>query len=126
MTNQIRALEVEYRKCAEVIGKASVLGDAKTINWNYDKLAVIGAKLKAYGEQGQAILHRLMKDSSDAVASLAAIDSLFFAEAEGLEVLDSIAEKHGPIAFNARITARQWRAGELKAQMDSQRNSPIK
>lgn len=116
MTVKIEALEVEYLKCAEAIGRASVLGDAKTMNRNYDKLAVIRAKLKACGAQGQGILRRLMKDSSDAVASLAAIDSLLFAETEGLEVLDSIAKKHGPVAFNARITARQWRAGEFKVR----------
>lgn len=114
MNNQIDALESEYRKCAEAFGAASVRGDARAKNRNFDRLAAIRPKLRACGEQGQAILRRLMKDRSDAVATWAATDSLPFAEAEALEVLDTVAKKYGPIPFSAMMTAKQWRAGELK------------
>lgn len=114
MNDQVNALETQYRKCAESFGVASVRGDAKAMNKNFDKLAAIGPKLRAYGEKGEAVLRRLMKDRSEAVASWAATDSLPFAEAEALEVLDAIATKNGPIPFSARMTAREWRAGELK------------
>jgi hypothetical protein len=80
----------------------------------YDKLIAIDPKLRACGKHGEAVLRRLMKDRSDAVASWAATDSLPFAEAEGLAVLDSIAKKAGSIAFDAEMIAEKWRAGELK------------
>jgi hypothetical protein len=114
MSKQIGALEAEYRTCAEAYGAAVILGDAKATTRNYDKLIAIGPKLRAYGTLGQAVLRRLMKNPSDAVASWAATDSLPFAEADGLIVLDAIAKKTGSIAFDAEMTAEQWRAGELK------------
>ena len=80
----------------------------------FDRINAIGPKLRAHGMQGEAVLRRLMKDRSDAIASWAATDSLPFAEAEGLAVLDAIGKKAGSIAFDAEMTAEQWRAGELK------------
>lgn len=81
---------------------------------NFKKLAAIGPELRASGAKDEAILRCLMKDGSEAVASWAATDRLPFAEAEALEVVDAIATKHGPIPFSARMTAKQWRAGELE------------
>jgi hypothetical protein len=114
MSTQVDTLEAEYRKCAEAFGTAVKLGDARATTRNYDKLLAIGPKLRAHGMQGQAVLRRLMKDRSDAIASWAATDSLPFAEAEGLAVLDAIGKKAGSIAFDAQMTAEQWRAGKLK------------
>jgi len=114
MSNQIDALESGYRQYAEAFGRAALRGDVRATRENYGKLAVIRVKLKGSGKEGEAVLRRLMKDSSDAIAVRAAIDSLPFAEREGLEVLDAIAEKNGPIAFDARMTAKQWRAGQLR------------
>lgn len=116
MSHQLSTLEKEYRKCAEAYGRAAVEGDAKVMNKNYNRLDAILAKLREYGKQGEDVLRRLMKDGSDAVATFAATDSLLFAETEGLKVLDAIARKNGPIPFDARMTARQWRAGQLKIQ----------
>ena len=73
----------------------------------------MGAELKACGKQGEPVLRGLMRNSSDAVAVRAAIDSLPFAEEEGLEVLDTVAKKNRPIAFDATMTAMQWPASEL-------------
>ena len=114
MNKQVDALEAEYRKCAKAFGMAVELGDAKATKKNYDKLLTIGPKLRAHGMQGEAVLRRLMRDRSDAIASWAATDSLPFAEAEGLAVLDAIGKKAGSIAFDAEMIAEQWRAGKLK------------
>lgn len=114
MSKQIDALEAEYRKYAEAYGRAVELGDAKATNKNYDKINAIGPRLRAHGMQGEAVLRRLMKDRSDAIASWAATDSLPFAEAEALAVLDAIGKKAGSIAFDAEMTAEQRRAGKLK------------
>jgi len=114
MNNSIDELESDYRKYAEAFGKAAERSDSKATNRNFDKLAVVRLKLRACGETGKAVLRRLMKDRSNAIAKCAAVDSLPFAEAEALEVLDAIGKKAGPIALDAEMTAELWRAGELK------------
>lgn len=114
MGSPIDALESEYRKYAEAFGKASELGDSKATNRNYAKLAVVRVRLKKSGKIGEAILRRLMNDRSSAIAKCAAADSLPFAEAEALKVLDSIGKKTGSIALDAEMTAELWRAGKLK------------
>lgn len=114
MADQIDVLELKYRKYAEARGSAAARYDVRATNRNYDKLAEIRPKLKACGEQGKAVLRRLMKDGSDAIAMSAAFDSLPFAEAEALKVLDAIAKKAGPIALDAMMCAKLWRAGELR------------
>jgi hypothetical protein len=114
MSDQINTYESEYRKYAEAFGRAALQGDTNGTRENFGKLATVRAKLKACGKKGEALLRCLMRDNSDAVAVRAAIDSLPFSEEEGLEVLDAIARKSGPIAFDARMTAKLWRAGELR------------
>jgi len=114
MGNQIDALELKYRKYAEAYGAAAVRGDVRATNRNYDKLAEIRRKLRSCGEQRKVVLRRLMRDSSYAIAMSAAFDSLPFAETEALKILDVIAKKAGPIAFDAMMSAKLWRAGELK------------
>jgi len=114
MNDPVKALESEYRKCGEAFGAAVKLGDADASNKNFRRRAAIVQKLRACGKPGEAVLRRLMKDRSDAVAVWAATDSLRFAEVDALEVLDAIANKKGLIPFDARIIAEQWRAGELK------------
>ncbi|WP_428664194.1 hypothetical protein [Reyranella sp.] len=114
MGNQIDALELKYRKYAEAYGAAAVRGDVRATNRNSNKLAEILTKLRACGEQGKAVLRRLMNDGSDAIAVSAAFDSLPFAETEALKILDVIAKKAGPIALDAMMCAKLWRAGELK------------
>ena len=114
MNNPLEVLESQYREYGEAFGKAVKRGDSKASNSNYKKGATIARKLKAQGKEGEAVLRRLMRDRSDAVAVWAAADSLPFAEADALAVLDAIARKNGLIPFDARIIAEQWRAGELK------------
>lgn len=114
MNIAIESLESEYRRCGESFSAAAKLGDAKESDRSFKKRATIRRELRALGKQGEAVLRRLMKDRSDAVSVWAATDSLVFAEREALEVLDSIARKKGLIAFDAKIIAEQWRAGELK------------
>lgn len=114
MADQIDVLELKYRKYAEARGLAAARCDVRATNRNYKKLAEIRAKLRACGEQGKAVLCRLMKDGSDAIAMSGAVDRLPFAEAEALKVLDAIARKMGPVALDAMTCAELWRAGELK------------
>lgn len=116
MIDKLDVLESEYRKYAEAFGKAAERYDAKATNRNFDKLAVVRLELKACGKKGEAVLRRLIKDRSDSISKCAAVDSLPFAEAEALKVLDAIGKKTGPIALDAEMTAELWRAGELKRQ----------
>jgi len=114
--DRVETLESRYREYADAYGIASERGNSKAANRNYDKLAALIPELRAYGDQGQAILRRLMKDRSDAVAAWAALHSLPFAETDALQILDLIAEKKGVTALDAMMTARLWRAGELKVR----------
>jgi hypothetical protein len=113
MNRLTESLESQYRESGEAFGEAIRLGDPKAMDKNYKKRIAIRKRLRACGKQGEEILHHLMKNRSDAVAVWAAADSLVFAEADALEVLDAVAKKNGMIPFNARIIAEQWRAGEL-------------
>jgi len=116
MSNSIDALEAAYRQHAEDYGEGIESSDAKAANKSFDKLAVVRLKLEARGKQGEMVLRRLMKDRSDAIATCAAADSLPFAEAEALEVLDTIGKKSHLIAFDAEMMAEQWRLGKFKSQ----------
>ncbi len=114
--DQIKTLESRYRECAEAYGIASERGDSKMTNRNYDRLTALVPKLREYGEEGEAILRRLMNDRSDAVAVWAAMHSLPFAETDALHILDAIGKKNGTAALDAIMTARLWRAGDLKVR----------
>ena len=109
-----KILEARYREYAEAYGIASQKGDSRATNRNHDKLVALVPKLRAFGDQGESILRRLMMDQSDAVAAWAATHSLPFAEADALGVLDVLGKKHGVTALDATMTARLWRAGALK------------
>lgn len=113
MIGNTEALEANYRTCAEAYGAAYMRGDHKVTNRNYDKLTVLVAKLRTCGEKGEAILRRLMKDESDAIAMCAATHSLPFAERDALDVLDSIARRGGVIGFSAETTVKEWKSGRL-------------
>lgn len=113
MMKQVEQLESVYRKCAEAYRVASEVGDAKAKEKNFHKLVSMSRQLRARGNEGEAALHRLMKDPSDAVLTWAAWQSLPFAEKEALKLLDAVSRKRGPIAFDAEMIAEAWRAGEL-------------
>ena len=120
MTTTIENLAAEYRKCGEAFGAAIMLGDPHAIQKCHNKRARILKKLRACGESGKTALRQLMEDHSDAVALWAATDCILFAEADALKVLDAIGKKNGLIPFTARMTAHQWRAGELNIRQQNE------
>lgn len=113
MIRKIERLESEYRKYAEEYGAAYTSGDHKTTNRNYAKLAALLPELRATAKQGEEILHRLMKDQSDAVAMWAATHSLPIAEKEALATLDAIARRGGIIGHSSRMVIKEWQGGRL-------------
>lgn len=110
-------LELLESKCREFTEARAIALDGcnpKLANRNYDKLAALIPKIKAYGSEGDSTLLRLMKDPVEAVACWAAIYCLPFAEDEALRELDAIAEKGGLTGHEALMVARLWRSGELQ------------
>lgn len=113
MIRNIERLEFEYRKYAEEYGAAYMRGDHKTTNRNYTKLAALLPVLRETAKQGEELLHRLMKDQSDAVAMWAATHSLPIAEKEALATLDAIARRGGIIGHSSRMVIKEWQSGRL-------------
>lgn len=114
MTNEsIESLESSYREFAIAHGAATLQGDYKAANESCRNLVALLPKLRAYGSEGEDALRRLMNNSSEAVVGWAATHSLPFAELEALGALDKLGDKSGVIAFGAKMTAKQWRSGQL-------------
>jgi hypothetical protein len=113
MMDNVEALESKYREYAKDYGAAYTSGDYRTTNRNHAKLAALLPELRATGEQGEAILHRLMRDRSDIIAMWAATHSLPFAEREAIATLDAIARRGGIIGHSAKMVIKEWQAGRL-------------
>lgn len=113
MIYNVETLEAKYREYAEYYGEAYKNGDYKTTNRNYAKLAALLPKLRAIGEQGEELLHRLMKDHSDAIAMWAATHSLPFAEKEAIATLEAIARRGGIIGHSSKMVIEEWQGGRL-------------
>lgn len=116
MSETIESLESKYREFAEAHGVATQQGDYKAANKSHDKLVALFHKIKACGSGGEAALLRLMNNECESVVCWAATHSLPFAESEALAVLDTLGKRTGPIGFNAKMVAKQWRSGQLVIQ----------
>lgn len=111
--SHVETLEARYRKYAEEYGAAYTGYDYKRTNRNHDKLVALLPELRATADRGEEILRRLMKDSSDAVATWAATHSLPIAEKDALATLDAIAQRGGMIGFGAKMVIEEWKCGRL-------------
>lgn len=113
MLASMEELESDYRRFAEEHGAATQRGDHRCANSSYKSLIAIVRKIRERQQDGETILIRLMRDENLSVACWAATHCLPFAEIEALSVLDALARTHGIIGFGAKMTAQQWRSGQL-------------
>ena len=114
MTNKdIQTLESDYRDLAEAHGAATQRGDYKAANKSYGKLIAVLAKIRVKGKDGEASLLNLVRDQNESVPCWAATHSLPFAESSALAVLEALALRVGPIAFDAKMVVQQWKKGQL-------------
>ena len=112
-SSSIEELADGYRRAASAHGQATHAGDHETANRHHDMVAAIYRELRARGRSAQEALLPLMQDSDDAVRSWAASHALEFAPEQAESVLNVLAEGRGISAFNAKMTLREWRKGNL-------------
>ncbi len=91
------------------------LEDPRKSRSAYRKLTAARESLRAEGRDGEAALMTLLDHPNLSVRTWAAMYLLPSNESAALAVLDTIGGGDDIIAFGASITAREWRAGRLKA-----------
>lgn len=110
----IALLESAYRIHAKNHGTATQQGDYKLANKSHDELLKIKKRLYAFGEDGVAVLLRLLYDEDDAISCWAATHLLPIKPDEAMCVLSALSQKRGIIAFDAKMVLCEWKAGRLK------------
>ena len=109
----IERLTDAYHRAASAHGEATVAGDHKAANRNHDVLAAVYRELRARGASAQKTLLPLMQDPDDSVRCWAGSHCLEFAPEQAEPVLRALSESRGILAFNAKMTLREWRKGNL-------------
>jgi hypothetical protein len=102
-----------YRHAAAAHGEATAAGDHEAANRHHDIVAAVYRELRSRSLSAQKALLPLMQDPDEAVRSWAAAHGLEFAPEEAEPVLTALAESRGISAFNAKMTLREWRNGNL-------------
>jgi hypothetical protein len=108
------ALVETYRIAASEHGRANASGDYRAGNRAHKRLALAYRTLRARGPGSQAKLLHLLRDRDVGAQGWAAAHALEFAPAAGEAVLVELTTQPGPVAFSARMTLQEWRAGRLR------------
>ena len=109
-----------FRIQAKAHGEATVRGDYKSANRSYDEIVAHLTLIKSFGAAGAAALGELTEDPDEAVMCWSATHLLESDEGKALSVLGPLANKPGPMAFNARMVIQQWRKGELSLPLTNE------
>lgn len=104
----------EYLSFAIEQGKALEIGDSKTVNKFYDKIIKTIKKLKELGPEAILKLEPYLNEENDHVAVCVAYDLLPYKTAEAEATLLRISQKGGLVSFDAEMTLKEWRKGNLK------------
>lgn len=100
-----------YAEAAHRHGEATAEA-GRPANADADEIAAIYRELRR--RDRQRILLPLLDSQDAGVRAWAGAHALEFAPDEGEPVLAQLAEGAGLIAFGAKMTLREWRAGRLK------------
>jgi hypothetical protein len=111
--SSVEQLTAAYQRAASAHGQATAAGDHEAANRHHDLVAAIYRELRSRGLLAQKALLPLMQDPDDAVRSWAASHALEFSPEQAEPVLIALAESRGISAFNAKMTLREWRKGNL-------------
>jgi hypothetical protein len=102
-----------YRSAAALHGRYTAEGDYTRGNAEAESIAAAYRELRQRGEQSQRALLRLLDDADPSVRSWAGAHALEFAPEAGEPVLEELATGSSIIAFDAKMTLREWRKGTL-------------
>ena len=104
-------LVARYAEAAHRHGEATAEA-GRPANPEADEIATIYRELRR--RQKETVLLALLDSQDAGVRAWAGAHALEFAPDEGEPVLARLAEDEGLIAFGAKITLREWRAGRLQ------------
>ena len=107
-------LVARYRAGASEHGKSTESGDYKAGNKAADRVAAAYRTLRERGLSSQLKLLPLLRDPETGVRGWAGAHALEFAPDQGELVLTQLASQRGLIAFSAKMTLQEWRAGRLR------------
>ncbi len=100
-----------YVDAAAAHQEASDVGNHRTANPAHDIVAAVYGELRRRGQADA--LAPLLTHENLGVRSWAGAHALEFAPHEGERVLEELSRDSGPVGFEARMTLRTWREGEL-------------
>jgi len=110
----LESLIAQYKVCAKKHGEATMEGNYKRANMNYDKLVELLKKIRQFGNEGNIALLSLTEDENQSVRCWASTDSLQFDKSKAIKVLKKLAKEDGIIAFDAKMVLSECKKGTLK------------
>lgn len=103
-----------YEKAASDHGRANREGDFRAGNPSAERIAAIYRVVRNRGLEHQRMLLPLLLSSDNGVRSWAAAHALEFEPRRGEAILLEIAKQKGIEGFNAKMTLKVWREGNLR------------
>lgn len=106
--------QARFSSAARSHGAGTLEGDSVATNLAYRSIVEALEDLRRAPDQGENALRELLTDEDPSVATWAAVFLLPLDEQSASAVLERIAASGVPLlAFNARMTLREWKAGRL-------------
>ena len=103
-----------YERAASAHGQATVRRDFRAGNPAADTIAAIYREIRTRGLEHQRMLLPLLLSSDIGVRGWAAAHALEFETRQGEAVLLDIAKQKSLEGFNAKMTLKVWREGNLR------------
>jgi len=95
-------------------GRYTLEGDFKACNEAYDRVVLSATELRKSEDGGRASFEGLLIHPDMSVRLCAAAYLLRHNESAALKTLNEVASGSGLVAFDAEMTAKEWKAGRLK------------
>ncbi len=104
-----------FETAASVLGRADEEGDYRTGNKQHKNIEKLWKELQRRGEDGRAVILRLLESTDIGVRYSAAFRALSFAPEKGERVLEEVASgPRGINRLNAETLLDEWRKGKLR------------
>lgn len=110
----MRESQARFSSAARMHGAGTLAGDSGATNLAYWSIVEALEDLRRAPDQGEDALRELVTAEDPSVATWAAVFLLPLDEQSASAVLENIAARGVPLlAFKARMTLREWKAGRL-------------
>jgi hypothetical protein len=105
----------EYKEAALAHEKASLSGNYRVANREYETLVTIAKEIISRGSSAKDAFLCLLSDQNAFVKIWAATHALAFAPAQGEQALAEASHLSGLAGHTANITLQEWQAGKLRS-----------